>query len=245
MKTLQQLLGEGVHDAGIFKVLYVIGAPGSGKTTIVERATAGLGYKRISSDKIFELMAGEVDLSDNDPALQDVRKKARRIMYREKENYVKSRLPIIIDTPGYGDYVQKDILFLESKGYEVFMIVVDTKLETALDRNQNRTRKVPPQAIKDQYSSIKRNFKEFSNMIAYENFAVINNDVTPSDETFTSLWKQVKRFTSSPPKHAAAKEWIARKSAPKEPPKLTPSGLKAYPKPTKATTASSFSHSLF
>lgn len=245
MKTLQQLLGEGVYDVGIFKALYVIGAPGSGKTTIVEKATAGLGYKRISSDKIFELMAGEVDLSDDDPALQDVRKKARRIMYREKENYVRARLPIIIDTPGYGDYVQKDILLLEGKGYDVFMIVVDTKLETALERNQNRARKVPPQAIKDQYSSIKKNFKQFSNMIAYENFAVINNDATPTDETFAALWKQVRRFTNEAPQKAAAKEWIARKTTLKAAPKLTPSGLKAYPKPTKATTASSFSHSLF
>ena len=225
MKTFAQFsLTEGVYDKSRFKAIFIVGAPGSGKTTIGKKATAGLGYKYISSDKVFEyIMAKDnqhlnfQDKTEDDYSNdQATRRDARQIMYREKDLAVSGRMGLLIDTPGYGDYVLKDKEFLESKGYDTFMIFVRTSMETSLSRNAARDRKVPVDAVKSMYSGVMKNLQVYGNAFDYGNFVVVNNDGSEDDvnKQIEEIWKDINKFTNAPVKNRLAKDWIQRHEHP-------------------------------
>ena len=54
MKSYSQILTEGVYDQGIFKAFFMAGGPGSGKSYVAGKTTAGLGLKVVNSDIVFE-----------------------------------------------------------------------------------------------------------------------------------------------------------------------------------------------
>ena len=53
MKAFYQLL-EGVYDPNIFKAFFMAGGPGSGKSYVAGKTTAGQGLKVVNSDDVFE-----------------------------------------------------------------------------------------------------------------------------------------------------------------------------------------------
>ena len=56
MKTYDQIryLEEGLYDPNIFKVFFLAGGPGSGKTFVTGSAFGGMGLRMINSDNAFE-----------------------------------------------------------------------------------------------------------------------------------------------------------------------------------------------
>ena len=52
---IEDLLREGVYDPGIFKAVFFMGGPGSGKSTVVDGlGLKALGLKLVNTDKSFE-----------------------------------------------------------------------------------------------------------------------------------------------------------------------------------------------
>ena len=53
MKTFHELQ-EGLQDPNIFKAFFLSGGPGSGKSFVVGKTTAGTGLRIVNSDDVFE-----------------------------------------------------------------------------------------------------------------------------------------------------------------------------------------------
>ena len=152
MKTFHELQ-EGVYDPNILKAFFLAGGPGSGKSYVVKRTTGGLGLKVVNSDIAFERKLKDAglstDLRELDPEVRDeVRGRAKKVTAKQKANYVNGRLGLIIDGTGK-DYqkIADQATQLKQLGYDVHMIFVNTSLDTALERNAKRDRKVPESLV--------------------------------------------------------------------------------------------------
>ena len=146
-------LQEGVYDPNIFKAIFLAGGPGSGKSYVVRRTTGGLGMKIVNSDDIFEKYLldalGTLDIRGIDPEERDrIRGRAKRVTAARQANYIEGRLGLIIDGTGKDyDKVTTQATRLKQLGYDVHMIFVNTSLDTALERNATRDRKLPDSIV--------------------------------------------------------------------------------------------------
>lgn len=219
MRLLSSYLTEGVHDKAVLKAVFVVGAPGSGKTYLGKKLTDNFGFKHISSDKIFEFIMkqdGEdlnlkkvMTAADMD-YIQDLRRFSRQVMYREKDIYLKNRLGLLIDTPGYGDYVVKDKKKLEYLGYDTMMLFVRTKLKTSITRNDNRERKIPTHVVSSIHKSVMDALPLYIKVFG-KNLTIVDNDVYDNDRD-EFLWKEVMHFVNAPVRNKVGQDWIRRNS---------------------------------
>ena len=104
MKPFYQLL-EGVYDPNIFKAFFMAGGPGSGKSYVAGKTTAGLGLKVVNSDIVFEKYLKDARLSFEMPDAQAAKRNERRTAAKEvtdkrRDNYVEGRLGMVIDGTG-------------------------------------------------------------------------------------------------------------------------------------------------
>jgi len=218
----------GVYDPNIFKVVFLAGGPGSGKSAIA-KALFGLqgnfsytGLKSVNSDRFFEyLLKKEGIPSDfrNMPKEQfekitqgegSVRDRAKNLNVAQFDSWIKGRLGVIID--GTGDNAKKLInqakYLKDTYGYEPFMVFVNTTLNKAIERNNKRDRKLPEALVREIWNSAQQALKEYK---AYfkDNFVEIDNsrDVNKI-EIDKKIQKEVAAFLRKPNTNAKAKEWI-------------------------------------
>ena len=167
-KTLKVELVEGINDPGILKAVFLSGGPGSGKT-YVAKGLFGIpdrvnvsqsGMKMVNSDKELKYLLNKFgfgtdldslpdevfkNLTDpTDPKYSGLRSFAKDLTGQRRKLYQDGRLGMIID--GTGDDFRKisaEKKELEAVGYDCYMIFVNTTLEVALQRNENRDRFLP------------------------------------------------------------------------------------------------------
>ena len=162
MITYERFLKEGVYDPNIFKAVFMAGGPGSGKSFIANRTTGGLGLKIINSDSPFERFLKREGLSlkmpDSETEKRDVeRERAKKVTASKKFHAVKSRLGIIIGGTGHKyDKVADQAKMLQQIGYETSMVFVNTSLELALARNEQRARSVQPKLVKKSWQDVQK-----------------------------------------------------------------------------------------
>tara|TARA_R110000765_G_scaffold399_3_gene1058 strand:- start:5042 stop:5716 length:675 start_codon:yes stop_codon:yes gene_type:complete len=213
LKRFNEYLQEGVYDPSIFKVFFLAGGPGSGKSYVQKRVTSGLGLKLVNSDTAFEHLlkaAGlSLDLTKIDPEKRDaVRDRAKEITSTKMGLYVHGRLGLIIDGTAR-DYAKtkKQKEGLQRLGYESYMIFVNTSLETALERNKKRDRVVPEDIVTKSHKDVQSNIGRFQGLFKDKFIIIDNNDA--KDDILNMAYKQVKKFAAKPPKNKLAKKWIA------------------------------------
>ena len=216
MITYEQFLKEGVYDPNIFKAVFMAGGPGSGKSFIAGRTTGGLGLKIINSDNAFERILKKEGLSLKMPGPETIEKdwnvpraKAKRVTASKKGHAIEGRLGIIIDGTGheYGK-VAKQAAILNQIGYETSMVFVNTSLEVALHRNEQRARSVKPALVKKSWQDVQNNMGKFQNYFGAANFFIVDNNGFEEDMLELST-KHIRRAISKPVKNAIAQHWIA------------------------------------
>ena len=169
MITYEQFIKEGVYDPNIFKAVFMAGGPGSGKSHIAGKTTGGLGLKIINSDTAFERYLEKEGLSlkmpDSETEKRDVeRARAKKVTASRKFHAVKGRLGILIDGTGHKyDKVADQATMLQQIGYETSMVFVNTSLEVALARNEQRARSVKPTIVKKSWQDVQNNMGKFQN----------------------------------------------------------------------------------
>ena len=214
---LEQMIIEGVDDPGILKCIFMAGGPGSGKSfTAMEifgidkklkSSFSSFGLKSLNSDSAFEkgLKDNGIDpkdlakieredaelwnkISNNDDS---IRNNAKRITKLQKKFYEAGRLGMIIDGTGhqYGK-IQKNKKYAESLGYDTYMVFVNTSLEVAKERNQNRERVLDDARLEKSWKDVQDNLGKFQNLFG-GSFRIVDNTV------YKPISKQVQKAVNT------------------------------------------------
>ena len=240
MIKLSELLHEGYRDPGIFKAVFLAGGPGSGKTYIAKGLfgipekvnVSQSGLKMVNSDKELKFLLNKYGFGTNldalpdevfsnltnptDPEYSGLRDFAKDLTAERRRLYQNGRLGMIID--GTGDDFQKisrEKKELEDIGYDTYMVFVNTTLEVALERNENRDRVLPKSIVSASHKEVNRNIGAFQGLFGSGNFMIVDNNQYKSEseakKRFKMLVKQgLNTFLKKPITSEKAKSWIRK-----------------------------------
>ena len=206
-------LQEGVYDPNIFKAFFLAGGPGSGKSYVVRRTTGGTGLKVVNSDDAFESLLKKAGLSLKMPPeeferKEKVRAHAKELTSKRQANYLDGRLGLIIDGTGrQSDKILRQKASLEELGYDTYMIFVNTSIDVALQRNEERARSLQPSFVVKSWKDVQANIGAFNNMFRKGFIVVDNNDA--GEDVFQSVWKRVQGLLRKKVTNTRATNWIA------------------------------------
>jgi adenylate kinase family enzyme len=229
MNESAELLEEGVHDAAIFKAVFLAGAPGSGKDYVLKHALDGHGLTEISSDPMLTHLIDKNQMDRKMPEHEQekrglLRKKAQSLTDLRQKLALHGRNGIIVNGSGASfDQVKKIKGMLDELGYACKMIFVDTSDNVSRNRNIERGQKggrtVPEKARAEKWRAAQDSRVNFSKLFGSENYHEFNNDEDLRNNTdgevhkqktkeLEDLFKTVKKFTQQPPEHPSAQEWV-------------------------------------
>lgn len=224
-----EMLSEGVHDAGIFKAVFITGGTGSGKDFVMKKSLHGHGLTEINSDTAFEHLLGKGGLSKQMPEHEkdkrDVaRDRAKSITDLRQRLAIHGRNGLIINSTGAKvDQIKKLKSALEDLGYGTKMVFVDASDNVSRNRNiergQRGGRAIPEELRAKKWREAQDSRVTFSKMFGQEHYHEFNNDEDLRHNTdpeihsqktaeLDDLFKTVKKFTQKPPDHPVAQEWI-------------------------------------
>ena len=236
MIKLMDILLEGVNDPGIFKAVFLAGGPGSGKTFVV-KGLFGIpdrlnishsGMKMVNSDKELKFLLKKFGFGTDldkmpDEVFKDLTAKgqsglrdySKELTAQRMKLYKDGKLGMIIDGTGH-DFgkLAKMKRELEEDGYDTYMIFVNTSLEVAQKRNQERDRVLPPKLLQKSWEDVQKNLGRFQNLFK-QNFLIVDNsktlDAKQAQNKFNILVKKgVDKFIKKPIKNPIAKRWIEK-----------------------------------
>ena len=209
-------LQEGVYDPNIFKAFFLAGGPGSGKSYVVARTTKMFGMRVVNSDDVFEKLVKTAGMSMDmrnytkaqEKRRDELRDIAKRVTKAREKNYVEGRLGLIIDGTGKNyDKIEKQMRELQQLGYDTHMIFVNTSLDVALQRNEERPRKLPESLVVKSWNEVQKNIGKFQNLFRQTFIIVDNND--PNEPPHIEVFKRVRQLANKKVQNGIAKRWIA------------------------------------
>ena len=239
-KTLKVELVEGINDPGILKAVFLAGGPGSGKTYVAKGLfgipdrinVSQTGMKMVNSDKELKFLLNKygfgTDLdslpdevfanltSPKDPQYSGLRNFAKDLTKERQRLYMEGRLGMIID--GTGDDFAKisaEKKELEALGYDCYMIFVNTRLEVALKRNENRDRVLPRSIVEASHREVNKNVGGFQGLFGGSNFLIVDNNQDLKEEAaikrFNMLVKKgLSKFIRRPIKNKRGLSWMRK-----------------------------------
>ena len=215
-----QPIEEGPNDPHIFKAVFMAGGPGSGKSFVSGKLLRGTGLRTVNSDDIYEYMMGKENLPLDpetifSPQGQEIRNKAKAITQRKQASHIEGRLGLVIDGTGKDvAKIKRASEALRSLGYETMMIFVNTSLDVAQQRNQQRPRSLDPKEVEKMWNAVQQNIMAFQQVFGTGNFIVVDNSGGLEDPeraaNFREVEKDLHRFLDTPPRMPQAKQWLAQ-----------------------------------
>ena len=211
---------EGINDPAIFKAVFLAGGPGSGKSFVVGRtALQAQGLKLINSDDHFErLLSREAMKTDPSsifsPRGQEIRLQAKYLTNLQMRMAINGRLGLVIDGTGKDiGKIRNQKTMLETMGYETALVFVNTDLETAMSRNNNRPRQLPDDQVKKMWNEVQNNLGGFQRMFGQNMIIVDNSDGINTDSVLLQAYRNVQRFVNAPLRNRKALQWIKQQKA--------------------------------
>ena len=174
-------------------------------------ATFGTGKLDIDKwpDDVFDMIAG----GDEDSENMTLRKKAKLMTADRKKQYMEGRLGMIIDGTGHNfGKIKKEKEKLEKLGYDCYMVFVNTSLEVAKQRNQERERRLPEKILVKSWQDVQNNLGKFQALFG-SNFAIVDNSkfLKPEEamKKFGRLTKKyIDKFIKKPIRNIIGKKWV-------------------------------------
>ena len=174
-------------------------------------ATFGTGKLDIDKwpDDVFDMIAG----GDEDSENMTLRKKAKLMTADRKKQYMEGRLGMIIDGTGHNfGKIKKEKQQLEALGYDCYMVFVNTSLEVAKQRNQERERRLPEKILVKSWQDVQNNLGKFQALFG-SNFAIVDNSkfLKPEEaqKKFGRLTKKyIDKFIKKPIRNIIGKKWV-------------------------------------
>jgi len=204
MISLMKLLKE-AQDAP--KAIILAGAPGAGKSSVIEDVISGMGLKVMNIDDFFIKNLRDAGISlDLKKADAEGRSGAAKAMQAAQKEYqdalaqeIGAGESIVIDGTA-ASYKKTEQLKnnLEAAGYDVMMVFVYSSLEKSLKKNEDRfersageDRSLMPGIVMQTWVNVTKNFIPYLNLFG-ENFVATTKDKDPFSKA--SLDKIVKRY---------------------------------------------------
>ena len=132
----KEYLTESINDKGIFKVIFLSGSSGSGKSYVINKIKDGQIEPKIVNTDIAVEYFMKIDPNFDWNTYGD---KSKHLTKKQLVNYLNSLLPLVIDgTSANSSAVLRRKGILQSLGYDTGMVFVDTPVETAIERNKKR-----------------------------------------------------------------------------------------------------------
>lgn len=216
MITFHQFFNEGVDDPAIFKAIFLAGGPGSGKSFIVGKTgLPALGMRVVNSDDAFEKAmkkAGKKMTSDEifSDEGQAIRGKAKALTSKRQEMYITGRLGLVIDGTGKDpNKIKRQAKALEDLGYDTMMILVNTTLEVAIERDKDRDRSLGKTKVTKYWTTVQKNIGTLQQMFGKKRFIIVDNtDITKTEQETLRAYREAKKFLDRQPDNPLAKKWI-------------------------------------
>ena len=216
-REFSEFLKEGVHDPGIFKVVFTAGGPGSGKSFIAGKAGLGkfssFGMKTVNSDIIFEKLLRDAKVEPVpeqifSPKGQKIRGHAKELTQKRQKGWLQGRLGMVVDGTGK-DYkkIKQMSDALRSIGYASYMLFVNTSLDVAQQRNMMRARTLEPTEVEEMWKAVQQNMGKFQQYFGRQNFILVDNN-SPSQDVLSELFVQMEKIVKEPVTHRAALAWM-------------------------------------
>ena len=143
----------------------------------------------------------------------ELRTNAKALTSRRQDLYAKAKLGLLLDGTGH-DYqgIKKQVDLLKELGYDVYMIFVNTAKEIAIQRNQERERKVKEEIVINRWQEVQENIGKFQNLFGATNFIIVdNNDVKEDGQRLLKrTFVKVNKLIDKPLINPVGKRWIAR-----------------------------------
>jgi predicted kinase len=207
-------LEEGVNDPAIFKVVFLGGGPGSGKSYAAKQlGLSALGLKSVNSDEALEYLMSKRNLSfdmPDDEAEQRnaVRDRAKDLTDIKQHSFLKGRLGLVIDgtakDPNKIAGLRKKF---EEFGYDTAMILVNTSLKVAMQRNLQRARSVPQKLLIDSHKQVQKARPELESLFGSD-FHEINSDTASNfNRDIQAVSKKINQFVNKPLSKKAT-DWV-------------------------------------
>jgi predicted kinase len=191
MKSFLEFITEGkvinFEDANEGNFVILMGAPGSGKSKIVENLINIKNARIFNVDFEREATAKRLNLNlnkpeDNDeilkfthpstsPSNRTIKLLRTTITNANPDRYLPN---IVFDTVGtHVDLIKELISLAKSKGYITTMVLSECDLETALERNRRRERQLADDVVIDYNNRVKRTFDILFPL--YDNAWIVDN----------------------------------------------------------------------
>lgn len=224
----KSLLLEGVYDPGILKAIFLVGGPGSGKSYVLNQlfgmnskiTFSRHGLKLVNPDPSFEALLRKANMdpknldkmNQDDPenyakVVDPLRNRAKEIEKGLEDNFINGRLGMVLEGTGKNLNNIKELKSkLENLGYDCYLMFVNTQLETASRRNQERSRTIPQDLLVSMWTAAQKNLGDLQNEFGSYNTVIIDN----SDDAKLPerLSKTVESFIRTPVRNKIGKEWI-------------------------------------
>jgi len=193
---LHDVITESIHDRGIFKVVFMGGLPGAGKSTIIQHIIDGAVQPRlVNTDRSYEFLLKKTGVKASDSAWEMLGGASKNINQESLYHYLNGMLPMFVDSTASNPAAlirRKGIV--ESLGYDSMMIWVDVDLEVAIERTQRRARTVDIDHIQNVYYAVQAN-KQIAQSQYGGNFVIIDNNDVPD---IGSIEGVVDKFFTTP-----------------------------------------------
>ena len=218
MRKFQQYITEGVYDPSIFKAFFLAGGPGSGKSFVSKSALSGMGLKVINSDSAFESKLKKekmsIDFTAHDEKeiikRDNIRSKAKQVAGMQLSMALAGRLGIIIDSTARNvEKTEIEAKNLRAIGYDIHMVFVNTSLEVALERNRNRSRKLPDAIVINSHKQVQKNLGKLQRIFGHRNFLIVDNNKEGEDVN-PMIHKRIRSMINRAPTSYQAVKWIHR-----------------------------------
>jgi len=188
------------------KVIFMAGAPGAGKSTVIKGLDLlNQGFKIVNQDIALERLMKESEMPT------DMRKmtskdlstfgrlsgQARKLASEKRAKYKGQGEGMIIDGTGASlKVMQKAVKEFEEAGYDIQMVFVETTMETAVARNAARPeRSLRTGIVKGTWEKVIANKEAYREMFG-ERFAEIKTDnIKYNDAMPAELVKKLDSFT--------------------------------------------------
>ena len=105
--------------------------------------------------------------------------------------YRQGRLGVIIDGTGHKyKAVKNERQDLMKLGYDTFMVFVNTSLEVAQKRNEERPRRLPANTVEHYWKEVQKNMAVFQGLFGNANFLLVDNNKHLSPEQAQKNFQQ-------------------------------------------------------